>query len=209
MAKVKTSGAPTRDRILNATADLLRRQGYSGTGLKQIVKAADAPFGSLYHFFPAGKEQLGAEALRVAGRAYNALVAEFFDGTTDIVRATQAFFNGAAEVLVASDYQDACPIATVALEVASESESMRKATAEIFESWISDATRCFEAAGVRAGDARQLALRLFMLLEGAFVLCRSWKSTEPMVIAGRWAVKAAQETVRSRGKRRRAPTSRL
>ena len=46
---------PTRDRILYATAELFRRQGYAGTGLKQVVAEAQAPFGSLYHHFPGGK----------------------------------------------------------------------------------------------------------------------------------------------------------
>src|SRR5215831_4859322 len=102
MRKVKGPSEPphpTRDRILTAAADLLRRKGYSGTGLKDILKASDAPFGSLYHFFPDGKEQLGAEALRFSGRAYNALVIAFFGNTDDIVGATRAFFEGAAEVL--------------------------------------------------------------------------------------------------------------
>ena len=45
----------TRDRIIDASADLLRRQGYAGTGVKQIVTAAKAPFGSVYHHFPAAR----------------------------------------------------------------------------------------------------------------------------------------------------------
>src|SRR5271165_3677256 len=57
----------TRDRILDSSAELFRRQGYAGTGVKQIVASANAPFGSLYHFFPGGKEQLGAETLRSSG----------------------------------------------------------------------------------------------------------------------------------------------
>ena len=50
--------AGTKERIVNASAELFRRQGYTGTGLKQVVAEADAPFGSLYHFFHGGKEQL-------------------------------------------------------------------------------------------------------------------------------------------------------
>ncbi|MGZ4676959.1 MAG: TetR/AcrR family transcriptional regulator, partial [Acidimicrobiia bacterium] len=45
---------PTRDRLTGATADLFRRQGYHGTGVKQIAAAADAQLASLYHFFPGG-----------------------------------------------------------------------------------------------------------------------------------------------------------
>ena len=58
---------PTRERILYASAERFRRQGYSGTGLKEIVMAADAPFGSLYHHFPGGKHQLAEEVLRTGG----------------------------------------------------------------------------------------------------------------------------------------------
>ena len=64
---------PTRDRILYASAELFRRQGYAGTGLKQIATEARAPFGSLYHFFPGGKEQLADDVLRTGGRFFLAL----------------------------------------------------------------------------------------------------------------------------------------
>ena len=57
----------TRDRILDATIRLLRRQGYTATGIKQIVAEGDAPLGSVYHYFPGGKEQIGVEALLRSG----------------------------------------------------------------------------------------------------------------------------------------------
>jgi AcrR family transcriptional regulator len=46
--------AGTKERIVGTTGELFRRQGYTGTGLKQIVAEAAAPFGSIYHFFPGG-----------------------------------------------------------------------------------------------------------------------------------------------------------
>ena len=62
----------TRERIVEASAELFRRQGYTATGVKQIVTAARAPFGSIYHHFPGGKEQLGAEAIRRSRRPLRA-----------------------------------------------------------------------------------------------------------------------------------------
>ena len=67
--------ASTKDRIVNTSAELFRRQGYAGTGMKQIVAEASAPFGSLYHFFPGGKEQLGDEVIRRSGQLYIQLFA--------------------------------------------------------------------------------------------------------------------------------------
>jgi len=182
----------TRDRILDATADLLRRKGYNGTGLKEIVKASEAPLGSIYHHFPGGKEELGAEAIRIAGRTYNALIQAFFESATDPALTTQAFFDGAAEVLRVTDYEDACPIATVALEVASTSEPMRAASGDVFESWITDLCADFEALGMDPSKTVDVAIELLMLIEGAFLLCRAWKDTTPMEIAGRAAVEAVR-----------------
>jgi len=45
----------TKERILETTAEMFRRYGYTGSGLKQIVADANAPFGSLYHFFPGAR----------------------------------------------------------------------------------------------------------------------------------------------------------
>src|SRR5689334_8400201 len=111
--------ANTRERILDVTAELFRRYGYTGTGLKQIVANANAPFGSVYHFFPGGKEQLGDEVIRRSGLMYQELVETVWAGARDPVAGVADVFAGAGEVLRQTDYADACPIATVALEVAS------------------------------------------------------------------------------------------
>src|ERR1700684_2376478 len=101
--------ADPRDRIVDASAELFRRQGYSATGVKQIVAAAQAPFGSLYHFFPGGKEELGAEAVMRSGDLYAQLIPAVFDPAPDLVAGVRDFFAGAADTLRQSDYADACP----------------------------------------------------------------------------------------------------
>jgi AcrR family transcriptional regulator len=174
----------TRDRIVDASAELLRRQGYAATGVKQIVAAARAPFGSIYHFFPGGKEQLGAEAIRRSGTLYELLIPAVFDPAPDLVSAVRAFFAGAAEHLRQTDYADACPIATVALEVSSTSEPMRQACADVFESWIAAGTPRFTAAGLSEPAARELVIATIAALEGAFVLARATRSTDSLQIAG-------------------------
>jgi AcrR family transcriptional regulator len=180
--------AATKERIMDSSAELFRRQGYSGTGIKQILAAANAPFGSLYHFFPGGKEQLGAETLRASGQLYIQLFATIAAQAPDVPTAVAAFFSGAAETLVETDYADACPIATVALEVASTNEQLRQASADVFDSWISGAAAYFASAGIDNARARELALSMLCLLEGAFVFCRAMRSTEALQVAGASAV---------------------
>ncbi len=58
----------TRDRLVQVSAALLQRQGLTGTGIKQILAEAHAPFSSLYHHFPGGKDELAAAAIGDVGR---------------------------------------------------------------------------------------------------------------------------------------------
>jgi AcrR family transcriptional regulator len=185
----------TKGRIVDASAELFRRHGYTGTGVKQIVAAAGAPFGSLYHFFPGGKEQLGEEVIRTSGAMYGLLIGAIFDPAPDVVTAVERFFAGAGETLVETDYADACPIATVALEVASTNDVLRQATADVFESWIAGGAERFEAAGIAADPARELTIAMLAALEGAFVLCRAMRTTEPLRIAGATMAAAVRDAL--------------
>ena len=102
------------------------------------------------------------------------------------------FFAGAAETLRETDYADACPIATVALEVASTNETLRLATADVFTEWIDGASAYFAHAGISRVRARELAFAMLSLLEGAFIFCRAMRTTEPMEVAGAAAVEAVR-----------------
>ena len=184
------------------------RQGYASTGVKQIVAEAGAPFGSLYHFFPAGKEQLGAETIRWSGARYAQLIDVFFVDGADPVAATRAFFAAAGETLRETGYADACPIATVALEISSTSEPMREACAEVFESWIGLTQARLVESGLTAAAARALAISILALLEGAFVLARALRSTEPLLAAGEDAAAAVRSALsRRRERAQRQPRS--
>jgi AcrR family transcriptional regulator len=190
----------TRSRIVDASAELFRRQGYSGTGVKQIVAAAEAPFGSLYHFFPGGKEQLGAAVIRWSGRQYARVGEAALAPAPDVVSGVRAFFAAAARDLRDSGYADACPIAMVALEVSSVSEPMREACAEVFEGWIAGLAARFQDAGIAPAAARELAIAMLAGLEGAFVLSRALRSTEPLSVAGETAAARVGDALAQAGR---------
>jgi AcrR family transcriptional regulator len=173
----------------------MRLQGYNATGIKQIVTAAQAPFGSIYHHFPGGKEQIGAEAIRVSGKLYEALIPAIFDPAPDLPAAVRMFFAGAGAHLEETGYEDACPIATVALEVSSTSEPMRLACADVFESWVTAALPRFTAAPLPEATARELVIAMICALEGAFVLARAARSTEPMRVAGEMTAQTVERAL--------------
>lgn len=187
MVTPRATRAGTRERILDAASELFRRHGYSATGLKAILSVGDAPYGSLYHFFPGGKEELGVAVLDAGGDTYRELVESIFTSDADVAEATSDFFEGAAQVVEATHFADACPIATIALEVASTNEPMRQAASAAFESWLTVLAYRLVRAGITAPRARELAIELFCAIEGAFLLSRTTRSAEPIRITGRAA----------------------
>jgi AcrR family transcriptional regulator len=185
----------TRDRIVDATAALFMQQGYSASGLKQISLASEAPVGSLYHHFPGGKAELAAETLRRSGRAYGELVGAVLDGVEDIVEAMKVCFAAAGETLRESGYADACPIATVALEVASSDEALRQVTDEIFAEWLAGLRDRFRRAGIGDAAAADLATTFLACLEGGFLLSRAAQDTAAMQALGRSMVALVEAAV--------------
>lgn len=183
----------TRDRILEATAELYRRQGMAATGLKQISGAARAPFGSIYHHFPGGKEAITAEVIRCEGVRYGEFVGAQLTHTDPATGIPQMFEN-AGRLMESQDYSEACSIETIALEVASTNELLRQESATVFEGWLAGIAEWFGQLDITAEQGRQLALITLTALEGAFVLCRTMRSVEPIVIAGQ-GVQAAVAAV--------------
>lgn len=182
----------TRSRILTATNELFSRQGLTGTGLKQIGQRAAATIGSIYHFFPGGKTQLADEVIRTSGRAFGEHAMSIFAAEPDLPTAIDVAFRAAAANLVAVDYADACPIETIALEVASTDETLRAACADVFTEWIDDGVRQFAGSGLPSEVCRRLVIAFVNSLEGAFVLSRALRSPEPLEASGRAMVLAVR-----------------
>jgi TetR/AcrR family transcriptional repressor of lmrAB and yxaGH operons len=173
----------TRDRILDATIRLLRRQGYTATGIKQIVAEGDAPLGSVYHYFPGGKEQIGAEALARSGERIRRTIATAGD-VPDLPAAINNYFVVNAERLRDSDYERGCPIATVALETASDNERIRQVCEDVFNDWRATLATVLADAGIAEPDASALATFVLSSYEGALTMSRALRDVQPLLTSG-------------------------
>jgi AcrR family transcriptional regulator len=163
----------TRDRIIAATNELFRRHGYNGTSLKQVSIAAEAPTGSVYHFFPGGKTDLAQAVILETGASYQELFTMIAGAAADTASGVRDFFDGAAEVLEQSNFIDVCPIGSVAREVASTNEALRLASAQVFDGWIEAVSTLLEGAGLTSAEAADLAATVIAAVEGGFVLARA------------------------------------
>ena len=183
MAAVTAQGNDTRERILDATVKLLRRQGYAATGIKQIVEEGGAPLGSVYHYFPGGKEQLGVEALQRSGERIRRTIERAGD-VADVPAAISAYFAVNAERLRDSGYERGCPVATVSLEIANVNENIRAVCKQVFDDWQRTLADVLRGAGIPDPDASGLAMFVLSSYEGSLTISRTLRDIEPMLTSG-------------------------
>jgi AcrR family transcriptional regulator len=175
----------TKEAILTAAVELMRRKGYAEVGMKDIAQASGAPIGSLYHHFRGGKVQIAREALINAGAAYALLIPSIVGAYSDLGEAIDGVFVQAAEDMAGTGFANMCPVASVAAEVADTVEELRETSALIFTGWIDGGAAYFAARGLDEALAREVTLALIAALEGAFVLARTLRDAEPLLAAGR------------------------
>ncbi|MGI8330447.1 TetR/AcrR family transcriptional regulator [Actinomadura scrupuli] len=175
----------TDQRIVLAMAELLRTQGYAATGMNQLARAAGAPTGSLYHHFRGGKREIAAAALRQTGAAYIQLLPLLLDDHDDLATGIEAAFAAAAADMRDTGWANMCPVGTVTGEVADTEPLLREVAAEVMRSWAEEGSRYFTGRGLSDTDARSLTFAVLTAIEGAFILARGLRSTEPFLAAGR------------------------
>ncbi|MFE5911629.1 TetR/AcrR family transcriptional regulator [Streptomyces wedmorensis] len=175
----------TRDRIVAAASRLIRRQGYTGTGVKQIAMEADATLGSVYHFFPGGKEALAVAALEHGREQFAGLLRAALDGEDDPAAAVDACACLLARELRASDWTDGCPVTAAALETLGPGNPIQRACADALYSWRNLIADKLLDCGLPDAEARDLAATVVHTLEGAQATAQVTRSEEPLLLAGR------------------------
>ena len=165
-----TKGERTRKKLIDATGDLLRRQGFHATGLSDIVTESGAPRGSVYFYFPGGKDELARAALEAAGAEWRARIAAAVASAPDLDGAIAAIVKLLGDDLEASKFQNGCPVAAVALETTSK--PVHDAIVAHYAEWERGITAHLVSIGFAAGPARQLSVVALSMIEGALLLSR-------------------------------------
>jgi TetR/AcrR family transcriptional regulator, lmrAB and yxaGH operons repressor len=176
------SDSRPRDRLIETTGRLLRQQGYSGTGLNQILAESGAPKGSLYFYFPGGKEELVAAALQRSDDLTAAGMRRELDAYDEPAEGLRAYIRGVARLLERSDYLLGCPVTAVTADTAATSETLRGVTSSIFGHWQEVMAERLIRAGWTTDEAQRCATLALAALEGALLLGRAHRDTEPLMV---------------------------
>ncbi|MFF4443598.1 TetR/AcrR family transcriptional regulator [Streptomyces sp. NPDC001502] len=186
MATAATTTAPgTRDRLVRTASRLMQHGGYENTPVKQLVREAEATLGSLYHFFPGGKQELAVAAIHFGDEEFAELLRAGLAAHTDPAEAVEGVAAVLAQALEASDWRDGCPVTATALETVGRLPELQAACAQAFANWQHLVAAKLLASGYPEPEARDLAITVINTLEGAETTSQVTMSRTPLLVAGR------------------------
>lgn len=170
----------TRDRLIAAMTDALRRRGFHGVGVSDILQQAGAPKGVLYHHFPGGKAELAVAAIDQVVDRMVAGLDQLLARQPDPMQATRQWLEAATGRLQASDFESGCPLATIALETTAADTALQAALARAFDRLRQRLAGALTGAGHTPARAEALAALIVSAYEGGLLQARVARSTEPL-----------------------------
>lgn len=173
-----------RETLIQAAGELFERQGYHASGLSEILETSQAPKGSLYYYFPEGKEQLAEEAVLHIGQELAARVRLGLAQHEDPAAAFAGLLEEIANQVERSGYRAGGPLTAIAMETATSNPRLNQACRQAFERIRQEFTARLNAAGFSATRSDQLAGLILAIIEGATLLSRTMHSGDPLRNAG-------------------------
>ena len=179
------SKVKSKDVLIETASRLFKVRGYCGVGLNDIIEESGIPKGSLYYYFPEGKEQLAIAAIENTKKLVMEDIKQVFDDTPNLangnlIEALQAYVYELSKVFGDGGDPIGSPIGTIAGEKHSTSEPIRLACEATFKDWQSLYTEKFVEAGYPEQKATSLATVFHALTEGGILLALTMKSGKPL-----------------------------
>jgi TetR/AcrR family transcriptional repressor of nem operon len=165
MRKSKQEAAETRRRIVKAAAAKFRQNGIDGTGLSDLMAAANLTHGGFYRHFDS-KDQLVAEACAAATES---AIATFFSK-----KSPQSGLKARVAKYLSPAHRDdpsaGCPLAALGSEIARCDENIRAAATQAFLELVDIIAA--EFGKTRPDVARRRALVAASTMIGALTMSR-------------------------------------
>ena len=165
--------APDRDQLMGIVAEVFREHGYEGASLALIGEATGLGKGSLYHFFPGGKEEMA--------RAVIAHIDDWFeDNVFAPLRDSSEPLAGIETMLAATDIyfrsgRRVCLIGAFALDEARDLFASQ--IRYYFGRWVTHLADALARGGHAPAEALDLAEEAVAAIQGALTLARASDDT--------------------------------
>jgi AcrR family transcriptional regulator len=165
--------APDRDQLLGIVAEVFREHGYEGASLSLIGEATGLGKGSLYHFFPGGKEEMARAVIaHIDGWFEDNVFAPLRDsadprvGIGHMLDATDSYFRSGRRV---------CLVGAFALD--QSRDLFAGQIGDYFGRWVTRLAEALTRSGHRPDEAGELAEESVAAIQGALTLARAGNDT--------------------------------
>jgi TetR/AcrR family transcriptional repressor of lmrAB and yxaGH operons len=168
----------SRASMVRTAASLIRTHGVTATSFSEVVAASGAPRGSIYHYFPQGKEQLATDAIRWTSE--RVLAHQRTCEATSAEGVLECFIDMWRQVVLSSGGAEGCVVAGVAIDTYAREPGLIDVVRATFRSWIGLLAEQLEAVGVARARAIRIATATVAGMEGALILCRAEGNSGPL-----------------------------
>ncbi|MEW6261727.1 MAG: TetR family transcriptional regulator C-terminal domain-containing protein [Thermodesulfobacteriota bacterium] len=175
----------TKQKILEAGAEIIHLKGFNHTGLHEILKAAGVPKGSFYNYFQS-KDDFGLQVLDYFSTYFNELARTFLeDRSVSPLQRIKNLLESFIRYFQSKDCTRGCPVGNLAQEMGDLSPEFREKLEARLEAMIGVYAAVFKEAreaGEVAPDLEVEAAARFLVSSwhGALLHMKVLKTTEPL-----------------------------
>ncbi len=164
-----------KEEIITKLIPVFRHYGYEGATVSRLSEATGLKKASLYHHFQGGKEQMAQAVLEYIGH----WIEENVFAPLQLDLPPRERIKAMSESLD-KFYQSGQQPCILSLMSVGEADNLFHQQLEQFlKKWLDTLAKIVEETGVKPVQARQRAEDAIMLIQGALVLVRVTKNTEP------------------------------
>jgi TetR/AcrR family transcriptional repressor of nem operon len=174
-----------KEDILERGVDLLRRNGYNGTGINKVLDEAGIPRGSFYHFFKS-KEDFVLSSIEHHAKCTKGFGDKWLlDEDKPPFERLIAFYRARIKALEKENYRFGCVLHNLTQEIGGSNAKIRRRLLKCINLWISEVAECI-AAGQSTGeirsdiDAKELAAYLHSSYNGSVMRAKLEKNNDSL-----------------------------
>ena len=175
----------TKNRILEAGAEIVHLKGFHHTGLQEILEAAGVPKGSFYNYFK-GKEDFGLQVIDYFVNFFTSMVKQVVeDHALTPLEKINSILEWFKEFFKSKDYAYGCPIGNLAQEMGDLSPAFReklksaiKIMVDLYSGVLAEAQKAGEIS--QSLDVKEAAYFLVSSWHGALIHMKAVKGPEPL-----------------------------
>ena len=177
----------TRELLIRTGVAVLTEKGYSSIGIYEVLRLAQVPKGSFYHYF-SSKEAFGHELISAYADYFaDKLDRWLLDDTVSPLERLSNFICDAVKGMARYDFKRGCLVGNLGQEMGALPESFRSQLEQVFLDWQARTAACLagaQSSGEIAAELDCTVLAQFFWIgwEGAVLRAKLERSAVPLQV---------------------------